>query len=288
MRTILHISDVHFGPPHLPRVAEGVHELAAADRPDLVVVSGDLTQRAKPAQFRAARAFVDRFEAPTLVVPGNHDVPMYRAWERVLSPFGAYRRHFSAELEPEFGDEELLVVGVNTAFQWTIEHGRVTRHHLRAAAERFRRDDRGRIKILVAHHHFIPPPRFERQKVLRNAHKAIGVFSEVGVDLILSGHKHQSYIANSEEFYPFGRPPVVIVHSGTTTSSRGRGVEREKNTCNWVRVDEESIVVSHLLWDPQLERFTEHSRHWYPRQQRQPYTLEGLEPPPGPPAHRDG
>lgn len=281
MRTILHISDVHFGPPHLPRVAEGVHELAAKARPDLVVVSGDLTQRAKPAQFRAARGFVDRFEAPTLVVPGNHDVPMYRAWERLLDPFGAYRRHFSSELEPVFRDDELLVVGVNTAFQWTIDHGRVTRRHLDQAVERFRAEGEERAKVLVAHHHFIPPPRFERQRVLRNADRAIEVFSGVGVDLILSGHKHQSYIANSEEFYPSGRPPVVIVHSGTTTSSRGRGAEKAKNTCNWVRVERESITVSHLLWDPSLERFTEHSRHWYPRQERQPYHLEGLEPPPG-------
>jgi 3',5'-cyclic AMP phosphodiesterase CpdA len=285
LRTILHISDVHFGPPHLPRVAEGVHELAASARPDLVVVSGDLTQRAKPAQFREARAFVDRFAAPTLVVPGNHDVPMYRAWERLLSPFGAYRRHFSRELEPVFRDEELLVVGVNTAFQWTIDHGRVTRRHLREAAERFRREDEGRVRVLVAHHHFIPPPRFERQRVMHNAYKAIEVFSGVGVDLILSGHKHQSYIANSEEFYPMGRPPVVIVHSGTTTSSRGRGAEKAKNTCNWVRVDGESISISHLLWEPALERFTEHSRHWFPRQERRPYNLEGLVPPAGIPTN---
>jgi 3',5'-cyclic AMP phosphodiesterase CpdA len=119
-------------------------------------------------------------------------------------PVWAYRKHFDSELEPVFRDDELLVVGVNTAFQWTIDHGRVTRRHLRDAVERFRKESEGRIKVLVAHHHFIPPPRFERQRVIRNAYKAIEAFSGVGVDLILSGHKHQSYIANSEEFYPSG------------------------------------------------------------------------------------
>ena len=98
-------------------------------RPDLVVVSGDLTQRAKPEQFRQARAFVDRIEAlgvPTLTVPGNHDVPLYRVWERIFNPFGCYRKYFSPELEPVYRDDELLVVGINTAFGWTLKDGRIT------------------------------------------------------------------------------------------------------------------------------------------------------------------
>src|SRR3954453_23307871 len=100
LRTILHISDVHFGPPHLPRVSEGVLELIDRLRPGFVVVSGDLTQRAKPEQFRQARAFVDRIESlgvPTLTVPGNHDVPLYRVWERIFNPYGCYKKYFSPE-----------------------------------------------------------------------------------------------------------------------------------------------------------------------------------------------
>jgi hypothetical protein len=97
--------------------------------------------------------------------------------------------------------------------------------------------------------------------------------------MILSGHLHQAYIGNSEEFYPKGRPPVVILHSGTTTSNRGRGGEREKNTCNWIAVDGQSLVVSHFRWHPELDRFAEHSRHWYPRQELIPYTLENLKDP---------
>lgn len=276
MRTIFHISDVHFGPPHLPRVSEGVLELIAAREPDVVVLSGDLTQRAKPQQFRAARAFVDRIPAPTLVVPGNHDVPLFRVWERVFAPFGAYRKHFSPELEPTYRDGELLIVGINTAFNWTWKDGRIRLSRLLEVAEVLEAAPDSLFKVVVAHHHLIPPPNFGTQRVLANAFEAIDLFSTCGVDLILSGHLHQAYIGNSEEFYPKGRPPVVILHSGTTTSSRGRAGEREKNTCNWIEVGPQTMTVSHYRWHPELDRFAEHSRHLYPRQERVPYTLEGI------------
>lgn len=276
MRTIFHISDVHFGPPHLPRVSEGVLELIDDRRPDLVVLSGDLTQRARPEQFQEARRFVDRIPVPSLVVPGNHDVPLYRVWERVFDPYGAYRRHFSPELEPVFRDDELLVVGINTAFNWTWKDGRIRLSRLLEVAEMFEEAPEDLFKVVVAHHHLIPPPNFGTQRVLSNAYDAIDLFSTCGVDLILSGHLHQAYIGNSEEFYPKGRPPMVILHSGTTTSSRGRMGEREKNTCNWIEVAPVTMTVSHLRWHPELDRFAEHSRHLYPRQERVPYTLEDL------------
>jgi 3',5'-cyclic AMP phosphodiesterase CpdA len=259
-------------------VAQGVLELVQDRRPELVILSGDLTQRARPEQFQQARAFVDAIPAPTLVVPGNHDVPMYRVWERVLSPFGAYRRHFSEELEPVHREEDLLVVGVNTAFNWTIKEGRIKLARLLEIGELLRSVPSHVFKVVVAHHHLIPPPNFGTQTVLANAWEAMDLFSTFGVDLILSGHLHQSYIGNSEEFYPKGRPPVVVVHSGTTTSRRGRAGERERNSCNWIQFDRDSIVVSHHFWHDAAERFTEHSRHWYPRQQRVPYSLAGLDP----------
>ena len=279
MRTILHISDVHFGPPHLPRLSEGVLEFVERHRPSVVVVSGDLTQRARPEQFQAARRFVDRFPVPTLVVPGNHDVPLYRVFERALQPFRAYREHFAPELEPIYRDDELLIVGINTAFNWTFKDGRIKLARLLEVGEIFAAAPESVLKVAVAHHHLIPPPNFGTQRVLANAYEAIDLFSSVGVDHILSGHLHQAYIGNSEEFYPKGRPPVVILHSGTTTSNRGRAGERERNTCNWIAADTRSMVVSHYRWHRDLDRFAEHSRHWYPRQELAPYTLEGLAPP---------
>ncbi len=281
MRQILHISDVHFGPPHREQVSDGVHQLVSRQPPDLVVVSGDLTQRARPEQFRQARAFIDRFKVPVLVVPGNHDVPMYRFWERALAPFSAYRKHFAAELEPTFEDDQLLVVGVNTAFNWTVKDGRVTRAGLRRLKALLAPGEStpgeptlGRTKIVVAHHPMVPAPRFDTQRVLGRAHAVIELLASSGVELVLSGHLHQTWIGSTEAHYPSGRRPVLLVHSGTSTSSRGRGCERGRNTCNWIRVSGREVEISHLGWDPDGGRFNVLSRHCYPRRGAPTYALE--------------
>ena len=279
MRQILHISDVHFGPPHLPELSAAVLRFATERSPDLIVLSGDLTQRAKPSQFKQARHFVDQLPGPTLVVPGNHDVPLYRFWERFGRPYGAYRKYFDPDLEPIFQDQELLVVGVNTAHGLTFKDGRISNRQLREIRDLIDQAPGEVFKVVVAHHHLIPPPWFGTQSVMRNAPAAMEVFTDSRVDLVLSGHLHQSFIGNSEEFYPKGRPPVVVLHSGTTTSNRGRHGERDKNTCYWIQVEEETMTVSNFRWEPTLGRFAEHSRHWYPRLARSLYNLEPLEGP---------
>lgn len=274
MRQILHISDVHFGPHHAPEAAEGVVALAEEGRPDLVVISGDLTQRAKPYQFREARAFVDRLTVPSLVVPGNHDVPMYRFWERALSPYGAYRKHFSTELEPVFDDGDLLVIGINTAFNWTVKDGRILRSRLRQVERILAAAPAETTRIIVAHHELVPAPRFDTQRVLSGAHEAVDIFARHGVEMVLSGHLHQSYVLSSEAYYPSGRRPFLIVHAGTTTSRRGRGCERQRYTCNWIRILPREIEISHLGWDTEALRFVRWSRHHFPRIATEPYALE--------------
>ncbi len=284
VRQILHLSDVHFGPPHRRQVSDGVHQLVRRQRPDLVVISGDLTQRARPEQFLEARAFVDRFEVPTLTVPGNHDVPMYRVWERVFAPFGAYRKHFATELEPTFEDDELTVVGVNTAFNWTIKDGHLMGGRLRrleAVLDEPPPDAMAgagtpvRTKIVVAHHPMVPPPRFDTQRVLMGAHAVVDLLADSGVELVLSGHLHQAWIGSTEAYYPSARRPVLLAHSGTSTSSRGRGCERRRNTCNWLRLSDQEIEISHLAWDGG-DRFNVESRHCFPRRGRDTYALETL------------
>jgi 3',5'-cyclic AMP phosphodiesterase CpdA len=273
VRRILHISDVHFGPKHLGARATALLALAEASRPDFIALSGDLTQRAKPLQFQNARSFVERLPAPTLVVPGNHDVPLYRFWERAFAPFWAYKKHFSEELEPTWEDEKLYVVGVNTAHNWTLTGGRIPLARLEAVCEELECVPPEKTKIVVAHHHMIPPPRFGSQSVLGNAYEAVRAFAEVGVELVLSGHQHQTYIASSEEFYPSGQSPVIVLHAGTSTSSRGRGVETNTNSFNWIEVEDATFRVSHLRWDDGAGEFVEGSRHWYPRRHSLPYAL---------------
>ncbi len=253
-------------------------ELIEREPPDLVVLSGDLTQRAKPHQFRAARRFVDRIPVPVLVVPGNHDVPLYRFWERFLSPFGAYRRHFARELEPVYRDDGLLVVGINTAHNLTFTGGRFRARRLREVGELLAAAPETACKIVVAHHHLVPPRRFDQQSVSRNAHAAIDLFAAAGVELVLSGHQHQGFIASSEEFYPRGRGQIVIVHSGTTTSDRGRGAETGAQSCCRIGITGARLEISHLRWRPGAGRFAETSRHLYPRRGAGARGLEPLAP----------
>ncbi len=252
MRNVLHISDIHFGPKHLPAVSAGVLELAAARRPDLVVISGDLTLRAKPHQFREARAFADELAriAPVLAVPGNHDVPLYRVWERLLQPFGAWRRHFAGELEPVFRDSELLVAGVNTAQAFALKGGRIRRRRLAEIDRLLAGAPPELFRIVVAHHHLVRPEGVESEHPAWRAGEAIARWATGRVDLVLSGHLHQTL-----ELRPCGEDGFLALHTGTTSSTRGRGPETGRNSLHWIEVGHGSFLVERHLWNGGDGRF---------------------------------
>jgi 3',5'-cyclic AMP phosphodiesterase CpdA len=230
---------------HLPAVAAGVLELAAARRPDLVVISGDLTLRAKPRQFREARAFADELLriAPVLAVPGNHDVPLYRVWERLFAPFGAWRRHFDRELEPVFEDDELVVAGVNTAQAFALKGGRVRRRRLAEVDALLAAAPAGLFRIVVAHHHLVRPAGVDCEHPAWGASQAVARWERGKVDLVLSGHLHQTL-----ELRPFGETGFLALHTGTTTSSRGRGPESGRNSLHWIEVGARKFLVERHFW----------------------------------------
>jgi len=212
------------------------------------VLSGDLTQRAKPKQFREALAFVERLGCPTLAVPGNHDVPLYRVWERALVPFAAFRRNFSEELEPTLGDEEVRLVGVNTAFNWTATGGRIGARRRRNFQRRFASAPASCYKIAVLHHGLLYPRHLEDvPRRLRGASRTLSALSDAGVDMVLSGHIHQTFVAPLK---PSGSTDdAVILHTGTSTSSRGRGPEAGQNTCHWIEIEGHEARVTFCRWD---------------------------------------
>ncbi len=274
-RSILHISDVHFGPAHLPDRAAGVLDLVAARRPDLVILSGDLTQRAKPVQFRAARRFVDEIGVPVIVVPGNHDVPLYRFWERSLAPFRAYRRHFARELAPDLSDDELLVIGFNTAFNFTLTGGRILRRQLDAATRVFSNASPDLFKIAVIHHHLLMPPRGHAPRVLWGANRALHGLAAAGVDLVVAGHLHHSFVAQANA--PVGGElPMTILHTGTTTSSRGRHDEEGENTCNWIELTRREATVSSLWWSGREDGFVRKHSFCFKRRADEQTGREGV------------
>ncbi|MGB9178581.1 MAG: metallophosphoesterase, partial [Pyrinomonadaceae bacterium] len=124
MRTIVHLSDLHFGRVDYSVVKPLIEHVKEA-KPDLVAVSGDLTQRARTAQFKEAREFLDALPQPQIIVPGNHDVPLHNVFARFLQPLDKYRRHITDDLEPFYADEEIAVLGLNTARSLTIKYGRI-------------------------------------------------------------------------------------------------------------------------------------------------------------------
>jgi 3',5'-cyclic AMP phosphodiesterase CpdA len=269
MLTLLHISDLHFGPPYLPRVGEALQRIAPELAPDIVVASGDFTQRAKEEQFQQARAFLDRLPpVPQVVVPGNHDVPLYRLRERLTRPLDLYRQYISKELNVVHQLDGAVIVAIDsTAPRRTITNGRIHKSQLDFCAEAFRNTPDDAVRVVVAHHHFAPAPDYERDQVMQQAKRAMNCFVDLGVDLILGGHLHRAYIGNSLDVYAgkHRERGITIVQCGTTTSRRGRGREREKNSFNLVKIGAHMVQVTHYMYFDEEDGFGPLSRHIFPR-----------------------
>lgn len=219
MTRILHLSDLHFGRDR-PELLEPLIKAVNNSGADLVAVSGDFTQRARSAQFRAARAFIDCIEQPVLAVPGNHDIPIHRPAMRFLDPFGNYRRWIGHDRAPIVHLPGMVVIGLNTVDQWRWQRGRIRGREIRRACSAAAAADEGDLVVIVAHHPFEQRPNTDK-RLMRGAARALDRLSGCGADLILSGHLH---LWLSEPFLtrPGGRA-MLQVHAGTGLSTRHRG-----------------------------------------------------------------
>jgi 3',5'-cyclic AMP phosphodiesterase CpdA len=264
MRTLVHLSDLHFGRVDdalLAPLVERVRTLA----PDLVVVSGDLTQRARRAQFEQARAFLDRLPAPRLVVPGNHDVPMFNLFDRFFRPLEKFRRIVEPDLSPSFIDEEVAVLGVNTARSLVIKDGRINDEQIGALREVLCRLPDAIVKVVVTHHPFDVHPGGDDDDVIGRARLAMDAFARCGVDLLLAGHVHRSHSGDSGERYALDGYEALIVSAGTATSTRGRG---ETNSFNVLRVEAARVEVQRCEWQPASGSFEEAPARVFERSER--------------------
>jgi 3',5'-cyclic AMP phosphodiesterase CpdA len=245
MRTIVHLSDLHFGRLDA-RIIEPLIDRVNAIHPDLVAISGDLTQRARRAQFRDARAFLDRIAFPTLVVPGNHDVPLYNWAARLLDPFGGYRRYIAANLEPSHVDAEMAVIGLNSARALVVGgRGRMNMTRVDQVAARLRSLPAEPVKVIVTHHPFDVPEGFHDEHLVGRARLAMARFAEVGADLFLAGHLHVSHVGHSAKRYRIAGYSALVVQAGTL-STRGRG---ELNTFNVLRFARPDMTIERYSWN---------------------------------------
>ena len=252
MRTIVHLSDLHFGsvdPALLAPLCRTVHDVT----PHLVVVSGDLTQRARAAQFREARAWLDTLPQPRLVVPGNHDVPLYNVFMRFLAPLRNYRRHIDENTDPHFADDEIAVSGVNTARSLTFKGGRINEEQVERVRAHICNLPDEVTKIIVTHHPFDVPEDEGEHQIVGRARMAIRRLAECGADLFLSGHMHESHTASTAERYGIEGHAALVVQAGTATSTRGRG---ESNSFNVIRIDHPRVSVERHTWSPERGAFS--------------------------------
>jgi 3',5'-cyclic AMP phosphodiesterase CpdA len=247
MTTIVHLSDLHFGredPPVVAGLIDDVHAM----QPDLVVNSGDFTQRARRAQFRAAADFNARLPRPQLAVPGNHDVPLFDVVRRFASPLDRYRRYIADDVNPFHLDDSVAVLGLNTARAFTWKSGRISFDQIELIERTFMPLAPDTIRVLVTHHPFIPPPGDEDAGVdlVGRADRALRVVARCQVDLLLAGHIHHGYAGDVRAHYPAADRSTIAVQAGTAASHR---VRNEPNAYNVIKLERGRIGIAIRQWN---------------------------------------
>ena len=250
MARIAHLSDLHFG-AHDDRLVEAVEARIDALKPDLIVISGDFTQRARTDQFKLACQFLERLKTKgheVLGVPGNHDVPLYDVLRRFLSPLTRYRRFIDESLCPFHELSGAAVLGINTARSLTFKDGRINQQQVDFIRDTFARTRPGTVRILVTHHPLFALPVGdgpELGKAIGRQQLALDAIADAGVDLLLAGHNHRASSHHAHELVT-GAGEALVIQAGTATSTRLR---EEEQSFNLIEVKPGEAVLTVLSWD---------------------------------------
>lgn len=220
MTRILHLSDPHFGTEQ-QTVMTALMQLVEQQRPTLALLSGDITQRARPDQFRRARRFMEQLGIPMLAVPGNHDMPLFNPFKRLLRPYGHYQDNFAADLEPVLETERLLVLGVNSSRADRHKNGELTDEQIERVEQRLRQASARQLRIVMQHHPVRAVESSDRSNLLIGGDAVAPRWVDAGLDLLLAGHIHLPYVRplNGQTS---GRQ-AWTAQAGTALSSRVRG-----------------------------------------------------------------
>ncbi|MDZ4698866.1 MAG: metallophosphoesterase [Rhodothermales bacterium] len=261
---IAHLSDIHFGRIAYPDIVDALLAQIERDAVDLIAISGDLTQRALPTQYREAARMLASIHTPTIVVPGNHDVlAWWRPLSRVLRPLARYHRYISPGLTMSFENERVAVLGINSAYGSTIKGGRISRATRASIRTYFEGRPAAAFKILVVHHQLTAIGALGPHDVARGGDAALDVAREVGVDLILCGHLHVSHVESLKRHPAEAR--IVVASAGTVTSDRGRLSNRNKNYYNVIEVEPDSFTIVERCYDTETRVFVDVRRSHFER-----------------------
>lgn len=231
---LLHISDTHFGTEQ-PQVVAALLRLADAHRPELVVLSGDITQRARHAQFRAARRFVDQLNTPcTIAVPGNHDIPLFNLAARAFWPYAGFERSFGAR-ESSFDSSRLLLVALNTTRPSRHKNGELSTQQIEDTAAKLQQARPGQLRVVVVHQPMAVEQSRDQHDCLRGpVDEAMRRWAEAGADLVLGGHIHLPYVMPLHDLTHGVKRRLWLVHAGTAVSMRVReGMPNSVNLLRW-------------------------------------------------------
>lgn len=244
MTVLLQVSDTHFGTER-PVAMAALRQLCTELRPDLLLVTGDITQRARRGEFERARAFFDALAVPArLIVPGNHDIPLYDLATRLLSPYRGFERVFGTALEGEFERDDLLVIALNTTRRWRHSNGEVSRAQVARVAERLARARPAQLKLVAVHQPVAAITHSDVANLLRGRHHALKRWAAAGADAVVGGHIHLPYVLPLRERWPELPREIWAVQAGTAVSSRLRG-----GISNSVNVIRAAPAASVQRWD---------------------------------------
>lgn len=252
MARIAHLSDIHFG-AHDPKIVSATEAWLQQAQPDLVIISGDLTQRARVQQFRDASAWLNRLRAAgmrLLVIPGNHDVPLYDVIRRFGAPLRRYKRYISNDLCPWYEDDEVAILGLNTARSLTIKDGRINHDQMQLLRECFAPVAPEKTRILVTHHPLFAMPigrGNELSEAVGRHEDAVATACQAGIHIALAGHFHRTYAQAAQKMVADAGGALVI-QAGTATSTRLRNAEPQ--SFNWLHVHHnDRIELQVVAWD---------------------------------------
>ena len=256
MARLVHLSDLHFG-AHDDRLVKAVGRVVDQLKPDLVVISGDFTQRARTEQFSEACQFLGQLRDhghEVLGVPGNHDVPLYDVLRRFLSPLTRYRRFIDESLCPFFEIPGLAVLGINTARSLTFKDGRINRDQVAFVRETFARTPAQSVRVLVTHHPlFALKVGDEVERAIGRQEMALDAIEESGVDLLLAGHAHHASSQDASDFVTRAGG-VLVIQAGTATSTR---VREQEQSFNVIDLNDGDVTVTIHAWTGSAFRATD-------------------------------